>query len=229
LPTMTSWSATAYPPPPRRSRSRSPSRGAYLPRAHMDPVYGQDPYRADWDTYDRDRQWPGYERDRPVYDYGRRGRSRSPSQLDDSRKRRRSLSPYERDRYEPRPRYNEEYDTHSRPYGYSSPRRGQYNAPFPNARRAPPDPHTFDYPASLKQYAEWFRYFYPQQAIDEDNADKAAEAEAGDGSRPRNGIKTKWEKYKKDFSATQASTPHSFLLTLCLVLWIRQSWGSCIP
>jgi hypothetical protein len=126
---MTSWSASAYPPPPRRSRSRSPSRGAYPPRTHMDPAYGQDPYRADWDTYDRDRAWPGYERDRPVYDYGRRGRSRSPSQLDDSmpqcrplteyctkvptpdpgRKRRRSLSPYERDRYDPRPRYNEEY------------------------------------------------------------------------------------------------------------------------
>jgi hypothetical protein len=118
-------------------------------------------------------------------------------------------------------------DTHSRPYGYSSPRRGQYNAPFPNARRAPPDPHTFDYPASLKQYAEWFRYYYPQQAIDEDNADKAAEAEAGDGTRPRNGIKTKWEKYKKDFSATQASPP-LLVLTLCLVLRIRLSWGSCI-
>lgn len=73
-------------------------------------------------------------------------------------------------------------------------------------RRPPPDPHTFEYPASLKQYAEWFRYFYPQQAIEEDNADKAAEQEAGDGSKPRNGIKSKWEAYKKDFAATQVST-----------------------
>jgi hypothetical protein len=95
-------------------------------------------------------------------------------------------------------------DAHSRAYGYSSPRRG-LTAPFPPSRRAPADPHTFDYPASLKQYAEWFRFYYPQQAIDEDNADKAAEHEAGDGSKPRNGIKSKWEKYKKDFAASQVS------------------------
>ena len=157
------------------------------------------------------------------------------------RKRRRSLSPYERDRYDPRPRYSEEYgvlhcswmipynfthgfsaEPHSRAFGYGSPRRGQYNAPFSNSRRAPPDPHTFDYPASLKQYAEWFRYFHPQQAIDEDNADKAAEAEAGDGSRPRNGIKTRWEKYKKDFSATQVST-----LFYSLSCRPRLFWRSC--
>ncbi|KAF5372018.1 hypothetical protein D9615_008095 [Tricholomella constricta] len=94
-------------------------------------------------------------------------------------------------------------DAHSRGgYGYSPPRRG-HPAAFAPSRRAPADPHTFDYPASLKQYAEWFRWFYPQQAIEEDNADKAAEQDAGDGSKPRNGIKSKWEKYKKDFAATQ--------------------------
>lgn len=94
-------------------------------------------------------------------------------------------------------------DTHSR-HGYStSPRR--HNAPYPPSRRAPPDPHTFDYPASLKQFADWFRYTYPTQALEEDNADKAAEQEAGDGSKPRNGIKSKWEKYKKDFAAIQVS------------------------
>lgn len=70
----------------------------------------------------------------------------------------------------------------------------------------PPDPHTFDYPATLKQYADWFRYFYPQQALEEDSADKAAEQEAGDGSKPRNGIRARWEKYKKDFSGQQVST-----------------------
>lgn len=95
-------------------------------------------------------------------------------------------------------------DAHSRGYGYASPRRG-HPAQFPPSRRAPPDPHTFDYPASLKQYADWFRFYYPQQATEEDNADKAAEQEAADGSRPRNGIKSKWEKYKKEFTATQVS------------------------
>jgi hypothetical protein len=92
-----------------------------------------------------------------------------------------------------------------RQYGYSSPPRRGHSASFPPARRAPPDPHSFDYPASLKQYAEWFRYYYSQQAIEEDNADKAAEQEAGDGSKPRNGIKSKWEKYKKEFAASQVS------------------------
>ena len=95
-------------------------------------------------------------------------------------------------------------DPHSRGFGYSSPRRGA-PGPYQSSRRAPPDPHTFDFPATLKQYAEWFRYFYPQQAIEEDNADKAAEQEAGDGSKPRNGIRSKWEKYKKDFAANQVS------------------------
>lgn len=95
-------------------------------------------------------------------------------------------------------------DAHSRGHGHASPHRGQYPPPsYGSSRRAPPDPHTFDYPASLKQYAEWFRYYYPQQAIEEDNADKVAEQEAGDGSKPRNGIRSRWEKYRKDFSAQQ--------------------------
>ncbi|OCH86215.1 hypothetical protein OBBRIDRAFT_783552 [Obba rivulosa] len=205
---MSSWSGSAYPPPPPRgrSRSRSPYRGPYPPRpGYPDPAYPQDPYRADWDAYDRDRAWATYERERAAYEYSRRGRSRSPPADEAGRKRRRSVSPWDRERYEPRPRYNDDYDAHSRGYGNWSPHRGHYPPPpYSSSRRvAPPDPHTFDYPATLKQYAEWFRYYYPQQAIEEDNADKAAEQEAGDGSKPRNGIRTRWEKYKKEFSAQQ--------------------------
>ncbi|KIK65755.1 hypothetical protein GYMLUDRAFT_39277 [Collybiopsis luxurians FD-317 M1] len=186
----------SYPPPPRRSRSRSP-RGSYQPRNVYD--YPPEPGLREWDNYEKDR-W-AYDR---QYDYSRRGRSRSPD--DFNRKRRRSPSPYERpferDRYEPRPRYNDDFD--SRGYGYSPPRRG-HGQQFPS-RRPPPDPHMFEYPANLRQYAEWFRYFYPEQAAQEDNADKAAEQEAGDGSKPRNGIRSRWEKYKKDFSANQLQT-----------------------
>ncbi|EMD40601.1 hypothetical protein CERSUDRAFT_111186 [Gelatoporia subvermispora B] len=207
---MSSWSGSAYPPPPPRgrSRSRSPYRGAYPPRpGYPDPTYPQEPYRADWDAYDRDRAWASYERERAAYDYSRRGRSRSPAADEAGRKRRRSVSPWERERYEPRPRYSEDYDAHSRGYGNWSPQRGHGHYPPPpyssSRRAAPPDPHTFDYPATLKQYAEWFRYFYPQQATEEDNADKAAEQEAGDGSKPRNGIRARWEKYKKEFAAQQ--------------------------
>lgn len=112
-------------------------------------------------------------------------------------------------------------------------------APFPPSRRAPPDPHTFDYPASLKQYAEWFRFFYPQQAIDEDNADKAAEQEAGDGSKPRNGIKSKWEKYKKNFSASQVSIGYCYCIqctifryffdvTVIFAIWLNFFWSRVV-
>ena len=88
------------------------------------------------------------------------------------------------------------------------------------------DPHTLDFPASLKQYAEWFRYTYPQQASDEDIADKTAEQEAGDGSKPRNGIKARWEKYKKDFLAMQVSRFLFFRSYLGRVLvMFPQIWG----
>ncbi|ETW84534.1 hypothetical protein HETIRDRAFT_35037 [Heterobasidion irregulare TC 32-1] len=201
-----SWSSSVYPPPPpppppRHSRSRSPYRGSYPPRGHSDSYPPADPYRPEWDAYDRDR-W-AYDREKPAYDYGRRGRSRSPPAEEAGRKRRRSASPFEKERFDPRPRYADDYDAHSRSYGGYSPRRGAYPQP---GRRPPADPYTLDYPATLKVYAEWFRYYYPQQAIDEDNADKAAEQEAGDGSRPRNGIRTRWEKYKKDFAASQLQT-----------------------
>lgn len=84
-------------------------------------------------------------------------------------------------------------------------------------RQAPPDPHTFDAPASLKQYAEWFRFYYPQQAIDEDQADKLAEQMAGDGTRPRNGIKARWERYKKDFLQKQVSSILRLRLFTCII------------
>lgn len=109
-------------PPPRSERSRSPSRSAYGRPAYSDPY--ADPYRDHWDTYNRDRAWADYERDRGSYDHGRRGRSRSPPPDDSKfhickhakeahnpytagRKRRRSASPYERERYDPRPRYED--------------------------------------------------------------------------------------------------------------------------
>ncbi|KAH8094761.1 hypothetical protein DFH11DRAFT_1555368 [Phellopilus nigrolimitatus] len=202
---MSSWSGS-HPPPPRGERSRSPSRGAYGRPAYPDPPYAAEPYRSDWDHYSRERAWADWERDKTAYDYGRRPRSRSPPYDDLGRKRRRSMSPYDRERYEPRPRYDD-YEGY-RGYGHSPPRgRGQYGHGYGSRpSRAPVDPHTLDYPANLKQYAEWFRYYYPQQAAEEDAADKSAEQEAGDGSKPRNGLKTKWEKYKKDFLAQQLQT-----------------------
>ncbi|VDC04076.1 unnamed protein product [Peniophora sp. CBMAI 1063] len=198
----------SYLPNPRpRSRSRSPYRAppaswpppgagpAGRPGSWAEYAPGADAPRGEWDVYERDRSYY----DRGQYDYGRRGRSRSPPIDDGNRKRRRSPSPYGADRYEPRPRYADDYDAHTRGgYGYN---RSRYPA-----GRAPQNPYELDYPASLRQYAEWFRYHYPDQAAEEDKADRQAEAEAGDGSRPRNGIRSRWEKYKKEFAASQLQT-----------------------
>ena len=70
-----SWATSAY-LPSRRSRSRSPRRGSYTSRPYPDH-HGPDPYRSDWDSWDRERIY-AMERDRAIYDYDRRGRSRSP-------------------------------------------------------------------------------------------------------------------------------------------------------
>lgn len=107
-----SWSSS-YPPPPRHSRSRSPRAGSFPNRP--DTGYQSEYWDDRWNS-------DGH---RNTYENGRRGRSRSPP-WDDSesslslksssnlcsaanRKRRRSPSPYERDRYDPRPRYNDDY------------------------------------------------------------------------------------------------------------------------
>jgi hypothetical protein len=75
---MSSWSASAY-PGSRRSRSRSPYRGSYGSRPpYPDSSFPPEPYRTDWDAYDRDRAWANYDRERALYDHARRGRSRSP-------------------------------------------------------------------------------------------------------------------------------------------------------
>jgi hypothetical protein len=70
-----SWAASAY-LPSRRSRSRSPRRGSYSSRPYPDH-HGPDPYRSDWDSWDRERVY-AMERERAMYDFDRRGRSRSP-------------------------------------------------------------------------------------------------------------------------------------------------------
>jgi hypothetical protein len=69
------------------------------------------------------------------------------------------------------------------------------------------------------------------EATEEDNIDITAEQEVGDGSKPCNGIKNKWEKYyKKDFAATQVSVLHfpitslrhircSFIIHIFLSSW----------
>lgn len=56
---------------------------------------------------------------------------------------------------------------------------------------------------SLRQYADWFRATYPKEAKEEDEADRAAEKEAG--RKTRDGIRARWEKYKKKHLSMQVS------------------------
>ncbi|KAL5508542.1 hypothetical protein ACEPAH_6161 [Sanghuangporus vaninii] len=203
---MSTWSGS-HVPPPRSERSHSPSRSSFGRGAYPDP-YPPDYYHRERDPYDRERGWPDHERGWPGYEYGRRGRSRSPTYDDVGRKRRRSMSPYDRERYDPRPRYDDYGGDPWRGYGHPPPGSRRQHGPGYGTRsgRPPVDPYTLDYPASLKQFAEWFRWHYPKEANEEDQADKAAEQEAADGTKPRNGIRTRWEKYKKDFLAQQLQT-----------------------
>jgi len=71
--------------------------------------------------------------------------------------------------------------------------------------RVPMDPFLYQpHAASLRQYAEWFRAFYPKEAKEEDDLDRQAEKEAG--KRVRDGIRARWEKYKKQHAAIQLQT-----------------------
>lgn len=75
--------------------------------------------------------------------------------------------------------------------------------------------------ASLRQYAEWFRAFYPKEAKEEDDLDRQAEKEAG--KRVRDGIRARWEKYKKQHAAIQVCrlvSFHIFFLHTVSVPWM---------
>ncbi|KAF8529256.1 hypothetical protein BU17DRAFT_80457 [Hysterangium stoloniferum] len=208
---MASWPAQPYAHDPgrRASRSRSPRRRDSAAYPDLAP-HDYPPGNTNFSGHDADHRkaWDEY------YERRGRGRSRSPGG-DEGRKRRRSPSPYDRDRFDPRPRYGDDYDTHSRSYGYASPRgrSTSYNQSYPQhpppgvtrSGRVPVDPFTFQpHPATLRQYAEWFRANYPKEAKDEDDADRASEKEAG--KKTRDGIRARWEKYKKQHGAIQLQT-----------------------
>ncbi|EJD54073.1 hypothetical protein AURDEDRAFT_110707 [Auricularia subglabra TFB-10046 SS5] len=185
-----SWNQPSY-----RSRSRSPPyRGQQYPPPDAGGPPPPPPPR-DWD--DRDRGWDR----RDSY----RGRSRSPGGGDyyGDRKRRRSPSPYDRgDRHEPRPRYADDYDTHTRSRAYSPNRDRRYG--MGNGRRREfADPYAMDSPASFKQFAEWFRHTYPTQTTEDDIADKIA-ADANE-QKPKM-MRVRYEKYKKEFHCRQVQT-----------------------
>ncbi|KAG8855881.1 hypothetical protein FRB96_006703 [Tulasnella sp. 330] len=177
----------------RRSRSRSPDRRPYERFVDRDSV--------------REREWADYERERAEWEYrranpmGPRGRSRSPGAYDDRRpKRRRSLSPpyaYERDRYDPRPRYDDYYDLRGPPPV------GRYSPPPPRGYRqySPPrprmtDPYDMDYPATLRYFSDWYRMTHPGSGA-EDEAQVKSGVELDATGSPVNPMKKRYTEYRR--------------------------------
>lgn len=165
-------------------------------------------YRPTRDDEVRRRQWEEYDRELALYHERRnldtsRGRSRSP--VDDGRKRRRSVSPWDRSRYE-RPRYGDDFNRGRDDFPH---RRGGYHGHNgrENRGRPPPNPYEQDHPAQLKHFADWFRFMYPEEAAEEDRLDRLdgdALREAGsEAPKPRDGVRSRWEKYKKEFATQQ--------------------------
>ena len=64
---------------------------------------------------------------------------------------------------------------------------------------------------AAKQFADWFRYTYPEEAAEEDRLDRLegdALREAGsEAPKLRDGVRSRWEKYKKDFAVQQVCFP----------------------
>ncbi|KAG8963969.1 hypothetical protein FRC03_002400 [Tulasnella sp. 419] len=185
-----SWPAPSYGAEHSRrrsSRSRSPDR-RYFDRYERDRDAGRE---RDWSEYDRDRAEWDYRRANPV---GVNQRDRSPRGFDDrGGKRRRSPSPFDRDRFDARGRFG---DDHSEAYYRgSSPRRGFRGHSPPRINRGPTDPRDLDYPANFRYFNEWFRLNFPGQAAEEDALMKSGELDA-DG-KPLNPMKKRYEEYRR--------------------------------
>ncbi|KAG8919882.1 hypothetical protein FRC01_001052 [Tulasnella sp. 417] len=114
-------------------------------------------------------------------------------------KRRRSMSPpyaYDRERYDARPRYDEYHDYRGGPPpGRYSPPHG-YRAYSPPRARGPVNPYDMDYPATFRQFTEWYRYNHPGQAEADPNAKNP------DGT-PVNPFKKPYDEYRKAFTSEQ--------------------------
>ncbi len=84
------------------------------------------------------------------------------------------------------------------------PGRGGYGRGGRASRPPPPNPYELDYVVQLKHFAEWFRFAHPDIAMMEDRVENEPSRD-GDGTRPKDGIRVRWEKYKRDFAISQVN------------------------
>ncbi|KEP52913.1 RNA recognition motif protein [Rhizoctonia solani 123E] len=189
-PRMSSWPPPGYVPPGSAPGSRSPTDAnvpmKYPPGPDYYPNDGwgsrDREFERDRDGWGRDRDLHEYERRRPDWENRRaqgRTRSRSPSGEDGRLKRRRSVSPSnDRDRYDPRPRFDE--------HG-TSPGRG----------RGPLDPYSVDIPVSFRAFCEWYRYHNPEAAQEEEKVKREASEAGKELDKAADPMRAHFDAYKR--------------------------------
>jgi serrate RNA effector molecule len=223
-------------PPIPASRSGSPDRRSIYDGRRYYEAYPPDQYPYDRDGYGRDRHYPpDYDRERDWAEWDRRrlatrGRSRSPV-LDDGpwllsreydqlfmytltvrRKRRRSYSPHERDRYDPRPRYDDGKCPWVAVTGAlfsslaSKDSRGLGRARSPGSYPPRgggsrfPDPYELDVPANFRAFADWFQATHPEEYLSDEGPDGPR-----DSNGQPNGLRRRYERYRKVMISKQVS------------------------
>ncbi|KAF8307293.1 hypothetical protein DL93DRAFT_2143326 [Clavulina sp. PMI_390] len=109
------------------------------------------------------------------------------------RKRRGSFSPGDRERYEPRARYDEDYRGGGRnrsPGGGGGYRSSRF-----------PDPYEAECPVPMRSFIDWFQHTHPDDYADDERA--VQEATKNGDSTTNVGIKVRYEKYRKVMIAKQ--------------------------
>ncbi|KAG8715023.1 hypothetical protein FRC11_006078 [Ceratobasidium sp. 423] len=203
---MSSWPPPGYVPPSSAPGSRSPTDAngpmKYPPGSDYYPNDGwarDREFDRDRDGWGRDRDWNDYDRRRPDWEYRRgpgRTRSRSPSGEDGRLKRRRSTSPSnDRDRYDPRPRFEEHGYHGDHPRRHRSPGRG----------RGPLDPYSVDIPVSFRAFCEWYRYHHPEVAQEEEKAKREASEAGKELDKASDPMRAHFDAYKRKMLLKQAS------------------------
>lgn len=129
-------------------------------------------------------------------------------------KRRGSFSPSDRDRYEPRARYEEgtspldQLYACMHAYGHYAIimlldyRGGRARSPgYRNSRF--PNPYDSDCPVPMRSFIDWFQYTHPEDFADDERATQ--EASKNGDSTLNIGVKGRYEKYRKNMIAKQVS------------------------
>ncbi|KAF8759618.1 hypothetical protein RHS01_01713 [Rhizoctonia solani] len=103
--------------------------------------------------------------------------------------RRRSVSPTnERERYDPRPRFDE--------HGTLS-RRASTPPQVPNRGRGPMDPYSVDIPVSFRAFCEWYRYHHPEAAQEEEKVKREASEAGKELDKASDPMRAHFDAYKR--------------------------------